>query len=28
MRTMIARWFVHYANRVLIERGRKRRTKT
>jgi Mg2+ and Co2+ transporter CorA len=27
MRTMIARWFVRYANRMLIERGRKRRTK-
>jgi Mg2+ and Co2+ transporter CorA len=25
MRTMLARWFVHYANRMLIERGRKRR---
>jgi Mg2+ and Co2+ transporter CorA len=27
MRTMIARWFVRYANRILIERGRKRRAK-
>jgi Mg2+ and Co2+ transporter CorA len=27
MRNMIARWFVHYANRMLIERGRKRRAK-
>jgi Mg2+ and Co2+ transporter CorA len=25
MRNMIARWFVRYANRMLIERGRKRR---
>jgi Mg2+ and Co2+ transporter CorA len=27
MRKMIARWFVRYSNRVLIERGRKRRAK-
>jgi Mg2+ and Co2+ transporter CorA len=27
MRNMIARWFVRYANRMLIERGRKRRAK-
>jgi Mg2+ and Co2+ transporter CorA len=27
MRTMISRWFIRFANRLLIERGRKRRAK-